>query len=561
MKHRKSSYLIIGIILVLTGLIISNFLLADIKFSPFADKKAIYFPSIEAYYDTCSIGLNNQYLYIKADTFIGDLQGKADEAYNSDSLGGNYWTGYLLSTAQDTFTYIIGDSTSVEKVEADIGDIDSLWTSNIYMSDGGIIAQAGGASMQIGLASDYIYEAYLNNLYTYNVAVSESLSAPSIYTDTIQDGFYLKGGLVGNGYILLGGAISTEAGQDITSGGKMFSSDDITCDNNIYGDALINNANNPLEVRADVSLSDSVCLRIVYDTDSITGDTMGNLRVSGKTYFDGDSLNITGDVVAGRNLKLSDTLWIGDEWLTDVGSYIQTDYFNATYIQAQNMTSNGYVRVDRLINNANVPLLIDATVSGYNDSIPYKLKVKNDSTWIDTFGNERTTFNKYFENYIGVDGYGEIQNHILKLVATDSILPTGASAWYTAPMDSLICNTPDSATYSVEGDSMIIISKSGAYFINYGLAFTAMGVVNNADVGGRVTVNGTEKVCLDGEEHGDFIDGGSATINNTCIVEITAPDTLKLQYYVSDVNMQLKDGGIHDESFAVNLTIRYSGKW
>jgi hypothetical protein len=86
-------------------------------------------------------------------------------------------------------------------------------------------------------------------------------------------------------------------------------------------------------------------------------------------------------------------------------------------------------------------------------------------------------------------------------------------------------------------------------------------VVNNADVGGRVTINGTEKVCLDGEEHGDFIDGGSATINNTCIVEITAPDTLKLQYYVSDVNMQLKDGGIHDESFAVNLTIRYSGKW
>lgn len=160
-------------------------------------------------------------------------------------------------------------------------------------------------------------------------------------------------------------------------------------------------------------------------------------------------------------------------------------------------------------------------------------------------------------------GYAEIQNHVLKVAAKDdSIVPATANTWYTLPMDTIFCNTPDSATYTAVGDTIFIVNKTGAYQISYDVHWTSNGLSNNTAVYNRILINSGEKRFLNSEELGDYIDGGGIDLFNSVICsDILAGDTIKLQYRSTNTNMEIKgNASVFGARPYAHMQIWYIGK-
>lgn len=275
------------------------------------------------------------------------------------------------------------------------------------------------------------------------------------------------------------------------------------------------------------------------DTNYVTHNGVA-LHIGGNTQIDINALTISLSGVISKTSHIIpglDTLRsLGTSLLRWKNLFSKRAWiYDSLYVVVNGDTGWLTIHLDTLRLNGNIPVKIGNSVI-----------VDDDTTTINSClrvisGTDTSSMDGYLHN-------------ALKVMRVDSISTPAVGSWTAFKFDTLVnAETFGSAiAFAPNNDSTKLhITQTGLY--QYGGCIhwqNNSGQAQTVKVLSRITRRGIEVGCSQQEWEGDMGDGGESSFSFTGLMKVTTCDTLQLEYFVSNGNIDF----ISDANFTNEIT-------
>ena len=273
----------------------------------------------------------------------------------------------------------------------------------------------------------------------------------------------------------------------------------------------------------------------------------------GDTVIDVDSFNNTR---IKNDLIVDDTLTIGNNDMFDNGTYISTPYFQTTtQMLSENTFSKYYYNI------SGEPVVFYCK-HGFDDSIVFVLM--GNALAADTFLTADSLGNLLAHCNLTVKDtliYYNSNQILFKVITQDSMLTITQDAWTSFKFEKQALNTDtDYFLFAPGNDSTKIVIKKAGYYkfkARYAYVNNTIAAVNNLIVAGRLTANSAELICSQILRQCDMKDATSRVLAASGFFNASVNDTIRLQYYCSDPNIDFHSSSVFDSLFVVGMSLEY----
>ena len=281
------------------------------------------------------------------------------------------------------------------------------------------------------------------------------------------------------------------------------------------------------------------------------------------------------DSINTRTAVVTDTFIVGDRKVYDNGAYI---YINSLQTNLVYSVVGSFVNMQaQLYKNKLKPFQIQCYNGIASDSFIFLLtgKVLTDTVVdIDSLNNVRIRNNLIVDdtlkaNYANIDTlivndtltYYNSNLILFSLMSQDSMLTITQDAWTPFKFEKQALNTnTDYFLFAPGNDSTKAVIKKAGYYkfeAKYAYVNNTGSSVSDLLIAGRLTINSKELLCSQTLRKSEMKDATSRVLATSGFFNANVDDTIRLEYYSSDPNIDFHIDGVFDSLFAVGVSLEY----